>query len=250
MTWEEINEAIKAKVDEATADKEGDEATKAKADVLKNMTHSVRQFIHDGGHKQATAQLNDKFEDLKSEKQALQTKIDQAESRIAEMEEEVPDADAIKEQYQQEVADLKKQHKETVEQLKGTVRDLKVGGVEGKILGRVGPKLSEEGEDWARTQVTMMKQQGRIRATDDGYEVLQPGKEIPYTADGEDELLSVVSDELLGKARSWALKSNGDKGGGSSSQNGSAAGGYDPAKEGKEMAQKQKGGGDNTLAFQ
>lgn len=242
MDWSEINKAIQEKVDAATEGKNEDEVDKAKAEVLKNLAHPIRQFIHDGGHKQATARSAEQIRQLESEKSDLEGKLKAAKEKLEKVEENVPDAEQIKEQYQQEIADLKKKHEGAVQELNGKISQLKTGGFTGKLLGHVGPKLSEAGEDWAKSKIMLMEQEGRIRPTETGFEVLQPGKKIPYTAETEDELIQVVSGEILDHAKPWALKGTSDSGGGSSNGKESAdKGGWDKIRKEAKARHAQSG---------
>jgi hypothetical protein len=234
MDWTQVNAFLQEQVAAAAQGKDGRERDAATAEVLSNLAQPIRQFLHDGGHANATAQHKTKIRTLEAEKSALEEQVTAAQARIEEIEKQAPNAEQIKAQYRQEIEQIKA----TAEALEGQIRSLKTGSFTSRLLGQMGPRLSEDGLDWARTQVERMTLDGRIRPTDAGFEVLQPGKEIPYSATTEDELLSVVAGEVLKAARPWALKSGADGGGGTS---GSGSGGPSGGSDWDKLREQAKG---------
>jgi hypothetical protein len=166
MDWTQVNAFLQEQVAAAAQGKDGRERDAATAEVLSNLAQPIRQFLHDGGHANATAQHKTKIRTLEAEKSALEEQVTAAQARIEEIEKQAPNAEQIKAQYRQEIEQIKAQHKATAEALEGQIRSLKTGSFTSRLLGQMGPRLSEDGLDWARTQVERMTLDGRIRPTD------------------------------------------------------------------------------------
>lgn len=270
MTWEEINAAISEKVkaakdavktDGLSEDEKRRAVNEALASELKNMPHEVRQFLHDGGHQQATAQNAQKLREtgeatkaLETEKADLEKQVADAKAKIKELEASTPDATKIRETLQ---ADFKKREeelqneatkaKERVAELEGARKTDKVDGFVNRFLGHAGSRVTGDGEEWLRVRVQNMRNDGRFQpkiVSEEGKEsrigvaVLRPGSsELEYHAANDDELLSVLTEEVFKDAPKWAVKANVSGGGGAA--NGSAGGGVNKWDKVRETAKSR-----------
>lgn len=250
MTWEEINTALAERVKEAKAsvNAEGlspEDRQKAEnealASELRNMDHSVRQFLHDGGHQQATAQNAQKLEaaeeaknELKKAKKALEDEKTALEERITELEEKAPEVADLRKTLQAEFKEREDALEAKIAEAEQKVTDLedarkqdKVDGFENRLRAHIAPRVTEEGEEWMRNRVDRMRLDGRfLPKNGEGLAVgvRRPGSdELEYHASSEDELLTVVATEVLEDAPKWAVKSNVAGGGGATG--GSSKGG-------------------------
>lgn len=260
MTWEEISAAITEKVGAAkssvkTEGMSAEEAEKAVngalATELRNLPHEVRQFLHDGGHRQATAQNKEKLEALEAAKKALESEkttlaqqVDAQAKQIREIEANVPDADKMREKLQKEFADREKelqtQRDEAITaaaELRESRKADRVDGFESRLRGLLGSRVTEEGQEWMRNRVDRMRLDGRFlpREGEDGslsVAVLRPNSsELEYHASNSEELLSVVAQEVLEGAPKWAIKSNVQGGGGAGSGGSGGTNGWDKIRE-------------------
>lgn len=271
--WKDINAAITARIDAAreAAKTEGlskDEADKvvnaAIAEELKSMERSVRQFIHDGGHRQATAQASEKITALEDEKKKLETdksdlatEVSDLKTKVEELENEKPDVEAVKKQLNADFEKVEKKLKDDNAELQAEIDELKTERKRDKVetfvasvSSRVGPAMTEDGEEWMRTRLKSMQIDGRIvlnESNDEGalpVSVKRPdAAELDYHAADMAELVDTVAEEIVTAAPKWARNSKVDSGGGSKSDRGGKGGGnkWDKIREGaKERAGQNK----------
>lgn len=240
MDWNEINEAIREKVNDATDGLNGDEADQAKANVLDNLDQGVRQFLWNGGHKAATAQKSDRIKDLQNERDRIKSELEQTKEQLQALEEDQPNVEKIRSEYEEQIRNLKEEHQEAVEELRGKLHDRDKGSFKNRALAEGSDRLDR---DWLDVQLERMEMEGRIQRTEDGsIQVLQPGKDIPYMADSEDELAQTVVEELAQEAPTKFKLSQADSGGGSRGEGSgpSSASKYDQAREAGQQSQESR----------
>lgn len=260
MTWEEINAAITEKVAAAKAtvktegmsDKDREKAVnEALAAELQNMPHEVRQFLYDGGHRQATAQNAQKLQAaeearkaLETAKADLETQVQSHQTRITEIEGKTPDVEAVKRKMQEDFAKIESGLKEQVAAAEGKVTELhevrkadRVEGFVSRLQGRLGANVTEDGIEWLQVRLDRMRSDGRFLPKDAegspfSVAVLRPGStDMEYHATSEDELLTVVSQEVLEGAPKWAVKANVKGGGGALNGGGKGVNKWDKIRE-------------------
>jgi len=256
MDWEAINKAIgelitaakaTVKVDGLSAKDVERAHNEALAAELRNMEHSVRQFLHDGGHSQATAQNAEKLrvaaeatKALETAKADLEKQVKEHKDRIAEIEANTPDAAKIRDTLQSEFQKREEELEGKVTSAEQRMKDLeearktdKVDGFVNRFFGHAGSRVTPDGEEWLRVRVQNMRNDGRFipkivseegKESRIGVAVLRPGSsELEYHASNEEELLSVIANEVFEKAPKWAVKANVSGGGGA--QGGGSGGG-------------------------
>lgn len=213
MDWKEINEAIRSKISEATDGKTGEDAETARAEALKSLDKSFTQPFFDDGFKSADGKRKGELEAAEAAKKAAEAKLETTESRLTELEKKNPNVEAIKAQYDQELADLKTKHENELNQVRTTATQTKVDAFLTRVEASMRSKLTGD-----RAELAVYRLRDRVKPTDGGgIEVLQPGKDIPFHARTEDELISTIVDTAYNEAPESSRLSKADSGAGSQS---------------------------------
>ena len=233
----------------------GDADPKEFAETLKEERNDHYNAVFKEGYGAAKGDMSRKLDKKKAEVEDLQSQIQAKEEEIEALQASADDGD-----HQQRITELESRNQELkgqLEQAKAEVSTTAKGFHKRALEEQVVSKLIEIGveADYAR-EVLAPKVRRRIdvaqREADDGVQYeprfMDEDGVTPVQAQNGN-LAHVAAEKVKGNVDSKWLTSSADKGGGSSSQNGSAAGGYDPVKAGKEMAQKQKASDNSELAF-
>jgi len=210
MDWKEINEGIESLLATAAEGKQGEEAKKAKAEALKNLSKTYTQPYFDAGFASADGKRKDELEAAEAKVTAAETALETAKAKLQELEKANPDVSAIKNQYQQEILDLKETHKTELEKLNGLVASKDVDGFLSRLQATLERRVKPD-----TAELAILKMRDRVRPTKDGIEVLQEGKDIPYHASTLDDLLSTIADDVYARAPEDRRLSKADAGGGS-----------------------------------
>lgn len=219
------------------------------AEGLRSKVTPVFTVILNEGHQKGGGQSA-------KEIKKLQKRLEEAEARNQQLSEQLtngnPDIEKVRKDAQTEVASLRQQIKDMEEQHERDedqrVRDEAVALygslLESKEVGSVRPS-------WARNLKGDPETHKRIRVVKDGegkrsVVVMQAGKEIPIAADDDTReaqlrALALETRKRLEKEDPDAIRVPVDSGGGVHGDvaGGEGGDGYDPAKEGKEMAKRQ-----------
>jgi multidrug efflux pump subunit AcrA (membrane-fusion protein) len=182
------------------------------------------QLVFNKGHAVATAKLEAEKATVEARATQAEQERDAAKGTLAERERNTPDVAAIRTQYEQQIADLKEQHKGTLlkekearqaERLERTKAELRADLVSAGVDPDYADVLVEKRETLSR--LTFRKDDGVL-------EILQAGKTIPLAVgDGESPVKLLVA-ELRGATPAKFISSNADGGSGSSSGNGGGGG--------------------------
>ena len=238
-------EQFAAALTESVEGKTGEERDAAIAEAAALLPSPVAQFKFDEGHRSATGKKSEQLKALESEKEASEKRAERAEARVQEIEAKTPDAESIKAPYVKEIEDLNQKLKDKDASHAAEIAERDSRAFTDTLKAKLNVAASKDGADYFDVKLAQLRQEGRIRTVteEDGsvrFEVMQPGKEIPYAAATPEALVEVVSSEILSTAPAWTKRSDVDAGGGASvGQNGSPTG-YDPVAAGKALAEQQK----------
>ena len=215
-TLKEAADQFNAALTEAVEGKTGDDRDAVIAEAAASLPPTVGQFKFDEGHRSATGNKSSQIRTLEAERDALQAKLAKAEERAQAAEDAVPDAESIKAPYVAEIADLTAKLDATKSDYEAKIAERDAETFLSGLQAKAAAIASEHGQRYFETELKAMKLDGRIRKTADGFEVMQPGKDIPYAATTPEALQDLVLSEMKGSAPSFALRSDVDAGGGAS----------------------------------
>lgn len=191
--------------------------------ALKEHGHPVFQEVFNLGHSKATADAKAEREALEASLSETKADLGKAQGRVKELEEKAPDAAKLREQYEQEVEGLKAKHKGELEERDTRLRDERME----RAVTDLKSKLIAAGLDpeYAEVKVDKSEVRQRLRHSDKGeLEVLQNGKEIPFTpADGKSGLDLLAAEIREGTDPKW-ISSKADRGSDTGTSRGSGAG--------------------------
>lgn len=210
MDWKEINDAIRSRIAEATEGKTGDAAAEARLAALKGLDKTFTQPFFDDGFKSADGKRKGELEAAEAAKTAAEAKYTAAETELAELRKKNPDVQAIKTQYEQEISTLKAKHTEELDKVRTTAVATKVDAFLTRTQAALERRLTKD-----RAELAVHRLRERVRPVDGGgIEVLQPGKDIPFHAATEPELIDTIVATEYDTAPKESRLSGVDLGGG------------------------------------
>lgn len=205
------------------------------ADALKTEAQPFFQEVFNRGHAVATAQEATAKEQLNAQLQAAQQAVQAKDAEIAELKKKSPDVAAIREQYEQRITELQTQLEETSTQARARIVDM----IHGRALADLRALATGMGvdKDYADVLIHRHKIAERIKVRDDdGFDVLEEGKQIPMQADKPLEALAAWMYEQTPVA---LRTSNGDRGAGTQAGGGAPGGTFfDGIREGAKKTQE------------
>lgn len=194
-------------------------------DIVKGLQKHKReafQAIHDQGHSAATGSSKQKIDAAEAAQQKAERDLEKAQERMKELEEKAPDAAAIRKQYEDREAELKKTHQEQLDAERTKRNDLQRRNAR-KDLVRA---LIGDGVDPDYAEVLVEKQDvvDRIVIGDDGELVVQQkGRTIPIAATDDHSPVELLAEELRSGIDAKWVSSSVKRGAGV--QDGSGGGG-------------------------
>jgi uncharacterized protein YdiU (UPF0061 family) len=188
------------------------------ADKTKVMTaiqvgaHGLYQTIFDKGHGEGLKKGRDEKKESDENVTKLTADLEKATNDLKTLREKTPDVETVRKQYQTEIDTLKETHKNEIKAEKERTKGIERKRVKAQLQAKLEKKVKPA---FAKVTVQDEDVDKRLRIKDDlSLEVLQAGKDIPFSpADGQDAL-DLLVDELVSKADAeWKL-AEGDQGSG------------------------------------
>lgn len=215
------------------------------ADALHETIPAAHQEVFDRGYKKRDATAGTEIRKIEKTLAAEQAERAKLEERLKES-----DPEKIHAKYRDEIASLTTQHEAALK----AEREARIGEKRGGDLSGLRARLAGKLKPMALKAVLNDPEvQSRLQYGEDGSRrVLQLGKDIDYAPPAGTDALDLLATALIDRVRSEdpsEVLSAAD-GGAGAGNGGSGGGGYDPAAEGRKMAEAQKAGqGDQSLAF-
>lgn len=192
---------------------------------LQSHAHPVYQEIFNRGHAEETKDATKKIEAKDAEIARLGTELTAAQEKAKKLEKSEPQWETKEREYQTEIADLKDKAKNAKAEAQALVLDERrktaLTELKSKLIARkVHP-------DYAEVLADKREVRDRVTFNDDGSrKVLQAGKAIPLSpAEGQD-VLDMLSDELVAKVDKVFIMANGDHGSGTATGGGAGSGNF------------------------
>lgn len=227
-----------------TYETEGSEANRdAVLSALQSKAHGVYQAVFDKGHRNATARLNDQKEALEGQVARLTSELETAQTRLEEATSNQPDVSAIHQQYKDEIKGLKEEHKDALDNLRAANVAEKREGAKARLKALLASDDFGVDSDYADLQVE--RAADRIRVTDEGgIEILQAGKDIPYSPGEGQDALSLLATEIRNGTPEKFVTVKADRGSniGNGGAGGRAGSVYEQIRAKAEEARKGKNG--------
>lgn len=220
--------ALWNKLEKKMASIEGDDADvpdETIVGVLHEAAHPVYQTVFNKGHSDATQRSQDKITAAESRATAAEAAATAAKEEANELRAKTPEAEKLKQQYDEAVKSLKKQHQQELDTLKEqntkTALDRATADLRAKLVGR--PFNLDP--DYAEVIVNKPDVRSRMKFTNGALEVLQPGKDIPFAASEGQSPLDLLASELKKSTPAKFIVSKADGGAGSDNDAGGGASG-------------------------
>lgn len=192
------------------------EAFNANADdvitALQATAQPIYQRVFDKGHSTGLQKGRDEKKTADADVTRLTSELAAANTSLTELRNKTPDVQTITTQFQNEITALKNTHKAELQTARDKSRTTEVKRqatiLETKLKSKVNPL-------YAKLLVQDLEVLKRINPRDDGsVEVMQAGKEIPYSpAEGQDPI-DLLVDELVKAAPTDYRLAEGDEGSG------------------------------------
>lgn len=218
------------------------------ADALKDGAHPVFQAVFRKGY--GTAQGEYEGEDGKltkaqAEAEAAKTRADKAEADLKEARAKQPDLEAALEKNNQEWQEKIAAKEEALTAEQEARKKERRARMKSDLRAEMGVINDSEFAEYLAD-----KHLDRLKTGDDGNIVLleSPDSTVPVQIPQGQTPYKALAADILKDVAPDKKRSDVDSGGGANGGGGGGSG-YDPAKAGKEMAEKQKAGADNSLAF-
>jgi hypothetical protein len=255
MTLDEILAELATQAGDKTKAKTVAKSLKAKAPVL-------YQAIYGMGYGKGQREQDDGDPDDPESRAALKAKLAAAEAKVGEPEGKggdkkgSADVEKLKADHAAELTRLKNEHKQALatergKRLAGQV-DTGLAKLEAMLTDPKGKaRLKARAAKYVLADPELRKRlKVREKEGEEGLDVLDENG-APYSAKNLEEALGLLVDDLAGGFDPDDVQPGTGAGGGASADPGTGASdGYDPAKEGKAMAQATKGSDANKdLAF-
>lgn len=183
----DLKELIAKLVEQFTAN--GDEVVTA----LQTSAQGLYQRVFDKGHSVGLQKGRDEKKTSDAEVTRLTTELETANASLKELRDKAPDVATVTAQFQREIADLKQANKDAIAAERKRSRDIEVNRQATILQQKLEKKLVPLA---AKLLVKDPDVLARIHPKDDGsIEVMQAGKEIPFSpAKGQDALDLLVED--------------------------------------------------------
>lgn len=142
----------------------------------------------------------------------VQGQLETAQTQLREVQERTPDTNAIRTQYQNEIKTLKDQHKTALQ----AEKDKRVNAEKDRAFATLQAKLGKGLNPLvARLLVQDKAVRDRIHVNEDGtLEVMQKGKEIPFSPADDQDVLDLFASELIADQPADFRLADGDSGSG------------------------------------
>jgi predicted RNase H-like nuclease (RuvC/YqgF family) len=198
------------------------------------------QLIFNAGHKKATAQGGEDVRGIERKLEDANNTIKKHEATIKKLEEKVPDAAQLRQEYETREANLRKELEADVNRWK----DKATTGFRMTRSQKLARELSNDENllqpEYA-SDVSETKYADRFTEDEKGEPiVLQLGQRIPYAAANEDEAIKLLAKDIKKVTPAWALRSNVARGSGYRGSEGPAGGPASQRGEPQEEARLQK----------
>lgn len=198
---------------------------KAVVDALHRSALPLYQQIHDTGHGAGLAKGRQEKADSDAKVATLQAELTAAQAKLTELQASQPDAQKIHDQYKAEIQTLKDAHKKAVDEERTkratALRDRHVADLRTALTRKLDPLV-------ARLLAQDPEVQKRLVLKDDGtLDVLQDGKDIPFSPAEGQSALELLADELVSKQDPKFRLADADAGSGTESGNRGTQGGGD-----------------------
>lgn len=214
----------------------GDEVVTA----LQTSAQPVYQRIFDKGHSTGLTKGRDEKKTTDAEVTRLTSELETANASLTELRSKTPDVQKVTEQFQTEIRDIKEKHKGEIKAERERSREIEINRQMTLLKTKLEKKVNPL---YAKLLTQDLDIRKRIHPKDDGaVEVMQAGKEIPFSpAEGQDPI-DLLVDELVKAAPTDYRLAEGDEGSGV--QNGPAGAprktSFDKIRENKQKELKGK----------
>jgi hypothetical protein len=190
------------------------------ADALHTGAPSIWQEVFNKGHATATAAASEKSRTLETRATNAEAELATVRQQLTDAEKNKPDVTKIREQYQQEIGTLTQTKDGEITRLKGELEKERKSTIVEKLKTKLNAKIDP---DYAEVQAA--KADGRIRITATGHEIMQEGKEIPFTPASGQTAVDLLADEIIKATPAKFQLARTDTGGGTRSDAGGGGGG-------------------------
>jgi chromosome segregation ATPase len=183
------------------------------------------QLIFNAGHKKATAQGGEDVRGIERKLADANETIEAQKKAIKKLEEKVPDAAQLRQEYETRETNLRKE----LEAETNRWKDKATTGFRMTRSQKLARELSNDENllqpEYA-SDISESKYADRFTEDEKGEPiVLQLGQRIPYAAANEDEAIKLLAKDIKKVTPTWALRSNVARGSGYRGSEGPAGGG-------------------------
>jgi hypothetical protein len=189
------------------------------AEALHAGAPSIWQEVFNKGHATATAAAAEKARTLEGRATNAEAELTTVRQQLTDAEKNKPDVTKIREQYQTEIGTLTQKNEQTVNALKAELEKERKSTLLSSLKAKLAAKIDPEYADVKATQA-----EGRIRITATGHEIMQEGKEIPFTPASGQTAVDLLADEIIKATPAKFQLARTDNGGGTRSDAGGGGG--------------------------
>jgi hypothetical protein len=190
------------------------------ADALHTGAPSIWQEVFNKGHATATAASSEKVRALEAKVTNAESELTTARQQLTDAEKNKPDITKIREQYQTEIGTLTQTSEKKINDLKAELERERKSTLVSNLKAKLAAKIDS---DYAEVQAT--KADSRIRITATGHEIMQEGKEIPFTPASGQTAIDLLANEIIKATPAKFQLATTDAGGGTRSDAGGGGGG-------------------------
>ena len=216
---------------------------KAVADALKEHAQDHYQAIYQRGFSTAHGEAQAKIAAKDAEITAYKESAEQQEAKIKELQNKAPDAEELRNQYEERLQTLQREKNEAVEAVTSRITELHKTRFKAELKAAL--IVDKIDPDYA-SHVLVSKYDGRIKAMEDGTIKVMSDDDLTPLQAPAGELASVFAKQIKATVDPKWITSTSDTGGGASS--GKAGGGGSEWDRYRQQARDRQNGHSNPEA--
>jgi hypothetical protein len=186
----------------------------------------VYQKAFDAGHGEGLKRGRQEKADVDAKVASLTAELATANEQLTELRDKTPDVQKVRDQYDRQITDLKDKHTKELAKEREKRETADMNRELSKLEAKLGKRLDPLAVKALMVDPDLKK---RLQPKGDGsFDVMQHGKDIPFSPGEGQDALDLLADELTAKQDpKWRL-ANTDTGSGVEGQGTGGGGGADP----------------------